>query len=79
MNIEDANRQNLEPEVSYLYCYRCKDHIPCRFLPSGVWVVECPHCIGECETCSCELIEICLGGAGVFPDLPSILRRPDSS
>jgi hypothetical protein len=42
-------------------------------------VVECPHCIGECETCRCELIDLCLGGAGVFPDLPSILRRSDST
>lgn len=66
---------DLEPEVSYLYCSVCKQHIPCRYLPSGVWLVECPRCTGECGSCVCELVEICLGGAGTFPDVFSVLRK----
>ena len=70
---------DLEPEVSYLYCYTCKRHIPCRFLPNGIWLVECPRCAGECGGCKCELVELCLGGKGIFPDFLSATRNDDST
>lgn len=76
--IAQPNPQSLEPEVSYLWCYVCKRHIRCHFLPSGMWLVECPKCTGECGTCRCELVELCLGGAGVFPEFFSAVKESNS-
>lgn len=75
--VKEHTLNNLEPEVSYLYCYVCEEHVPCRYLPTGVWLVECPHCTGECGSCKCELVELCLGGHGVFPDFLSSPRKSD--
>jgi len=77
--VKERGLDDLEPEVSYLYCYACKRHVPCRFLPTGVWLVDCPECIGECVNCKCELVELCLGGRGTFPDYLSVIRKADST
>ena len=50
----------LRPEVDYLYCPECHNHVPCIRTDLG-WEVQCPRCLGECGWCHCPLRESCIG------------------
>ncbi len=56
---------DLQPNVDYIYCDRCKIHVRCIPLEPGVWQIECPGCVGECSMCSCHLASHCFGKGGV--------------
>ncbi len=51
----------------YLFCSICKEHVPCRRIPSGGWEVQCDGCVGECVRCACHLKRFCFGSRDEFP------------
>lgn len=48
------------------YCKECDKDIPIERLEDGTIIIQCPHCVGECITCGCHLVEEC------FSDAPGI-------
>lgn len=62
-------RKDLGHDIDYLYCPKCKLHIPCRRLEMGGWEVECPGCLGECGICRCYLRTFCFTSWNEFPPI----------
>ena len=64
---QEIQRPDLEENIDYLFCSKCRIHVACRRLASGGWEVECPGCAGESGFCKCHLRRFCFGSREQFP------------